>query len=497
MQFQENVFKIVLQDVQAKNEPVSSPTSPITHHTQTHDFLSSDSCRNNADTISPTANSQSSSVNKYSKPVKSPSNRHIESVSSSDCRKLRSSTVEAFCNSSSLESRSKLKYFDQNYTEDKSKATKLQHMLDFSGNMCATESAKKYASLNSFAEKSITSGSAQQTYHANYHTLKNLSNAKNSRLGDHNNTANHSPCHISELDACDWSKFHRSHLETSIKSNTIQRQSLPLMISCLQSPILRNGDTVRPSSAVSDVSAVNIDSPRRVVIGNIIASSNTSSPVSKVMVKPNSILKKDNSTDRNQILNRCVSTEIYFPQLASATTTIHCETHIDSAITQLTCNTAPVAEHKPITFTNNEPRVHSDDSKEWPSTPHPSTPHPSTPHPPTSATSTTYFGQMSFDSDTMKKLLRSLPSSPTRNNGGSVDYDDVDISTTAGISGRTKELCRTKSLNTHVRPPLSTSDVVQCHDHTVVGPTACRPREVQHVDMFNKVSHLKLHSYVI
>ncbi|XP_012943429.2 sialidase [Aplysia californica] len=259
---------------------------------------------------------------------------------------------------------------------------------------------------------------------------------------------------------------------------------------------------VRPASAVSDLAQQKGSSPKHVVISDIVSVSisGVTSPSPPTVYNPNSdklngILKRDNSvrvdpvgfdqTDQKQVRGHfqtsfiagddsttntsCDSTKI--PQILRASSgspppprdpsppppppppppeenAPSSSKGQKSTLTVDTSLTTPASRH-----------TSSSESPEWPSPPEPLTPQtPQTPNAP---------GQMSFDSDTIQRMLRSLPSSPIAK-----DYDDEDMGFHEGTASsvdehgqakpgangsstangrRGSKLSRTKSLNVHDR----------------------------------------------
>ncbi|XP_070190492.1 protein still life, isoform SIF type 1-like isoform X2 [Littorina saxatilis] len=274
-------------------------------------------------------------------------------------------------------------------------------------------------------------------------------------------------------------------------ANTPQRKSLPPMSTTKGgSPSKRLQDIVRPASAISDITAQKIESPKRVQIGEVITASRTSSPVSLTNEKPNGILKKDSSTlaaaerslsAAHPTLSRCVSMDAERSQQlhASAPTPPppppppppreDSVSSFSKKKSHLTVETGASSGGN-----NNSRHTSSSESPEWPSPPEPLTPQ----------TPTTPLGGMEFDSDTIKRLLRSLPASP-------VDKDECDLGfhDDGGKAQRRAQLARTKSLNTHDRAPTRGANAVRGRQqHVVVGPVLCKAGEVHRSRMFNKVA---------
>ncbi|XP_076466563.1 protein still life, isoform SIF type 1-like isoform X2 [Babylonia areolata] len=321
-------------------------------------------------------------------------------------------------------------------------------------------------------------------------------------------------------------------------SATCQRKSMPSMSSssaisaaasssaCRESPSKRQlQDMVRPASAISDITAQKIESPKRVVIGDVITASRTSSPVPGMAAhheKPNGILKKESSGDRgggllppgekhllqphphhhpHPTLSRCVSMDAERsqqvvdlppppppPPAAAPEDSLHPHHHhhlspspspTQKKSHHLSVDTFPSGNNN-SNNSNNSRHTSSSESPEWPSPPEPLTPQ----------TPTTPLGHMEFDSDTIKRLLRSLPSSPIDKEDLDLGFhDDPSLAGGKGQGRRASQLSRTKSLNTHDRVPAKGSNSVRSRQsHVVVGPVVCKAGEVQRSKMFNKVA---------
>ncbi|CAL1542685.1 unnamed protein product, partial [Lymnaea stagnalis] len=131
---------------------------------------------------------------------------------------------------------------------------------------------------------------------------------------------------------------------------------------------------------------------------------------------------------------------------------------------------------------------------EWPSPPEPLTPQtPQTPNAP---------GQMSFDSDTIQKMLRSLPSSPIEKDyANDLDlgfHEEFNISDDSqqhqgqdrdGGSRRGSRLSRTKSLNVHDRNTKTGSNPRRQQSMDTPGGAGPQQRSDPYKPrMFNKIA---------
>ena len=309
------------------------------------------------------------------------------------------------------------------------------------------------------------------------------------------------------LDNCKGTVLRRANSE-SPSAATAHRKSLPSM-SSRESPGKKIHDIVRPASAISEITAHKMESPKRVVIGEVITASRTSSPVSVACEKRNGILKKDSSGssggggggsgvgfgvvgglstgDRaHPTLNRCVSMDAERsqqhdlsppppPPPPSTTSDLYPTSASCQKKSHLTVDTTLAPGGGVGAGGNASRHTSSSESPEWPSPPEPLTPQ----------TPTTPLG-MEFDSDTIKRLLRSLPSSPIEECDLGF-HDDPNLSR-QGQGRRSSQLARTKSLNTHDRVPVKGANSVRGRQtHVVVGPVVCKAGEVHRSKMFNKV----------
>ena len=315
------------------------------------------------------------------------------------------------------------------------------------------------------------------------------------------------------LDNCRGTVLRRANSESpsATAACTPQRKSLPPMMSSSSSllsggrggvgvgaesarasPSKKVHDVVRPASAISDMTAQKMESPKRVVIGDVITASRTSSPVSLTNEKPNGILKKDGGGGSGggggggeralPALSRCVSMDaersqqsgvgagVFPPPSPPPPPTPPPPLEPPQKKSHLTVDTTLTASGG-----NTSRHTSSSESPEWPSPPEPLTPQ----------TPTTPLGHMEFDSDTIKRLLRSLPSSPIDTKD---DYDFGFHDDGSGQGRRGSQLSRTKSLNTHDRVTVKGANSVRGRQqHVVVGPVVCKVGEVNRSRMFNKV----------
>nr|KAG5704026.1 hypothetical protein BaRGS_032115 [Batillaria attramentaria] len=275
-------------------------------------------------------------------------------------------------------------------------------------------------------------------------------------------------------------------------AGTAHRKSMPAVLSSKDSPSKKIHEIQRPASAISEITAQKLESPKRVVIGDVITASRTSSPVSLTNEKPNGILKKDSSclgaAERGHpTLERCVSIDAERSQQAGAGSGP--AVTLTSTAEEKEVPPPPPEKKSHLTVdttlapgNNNSRHTSSSESPEWPSPPEPLTPQtPSTP-----------LGQMEFDSDTIKRLLRSLPSSPVGNDDYDHGFHDDPSLEGQGQGRRNSSLARTKSLNTHDRQTTKGSAAVRgrvTHQHTVAGPVVCKAGELHFKSrMFNKVA---------
>ncbi|CAG5121637.1 unnamed protein product, partial [Candidula unifasciata] len=238
---------------------------------------------------------------------------------------------------------------------------------------------------------------------------------------------------------------------------------------------------VRPASAISDMANQKSSSPKHVQISDIVSvnitdiSSSCVPPtiINTSMDKPNGILKRDNSVRSDKIVQpeqSLLQTFAVGHQLETV-----CET-TPTTSSPPPLPEEPVVKHPKATLrvdtsitTPQSRNTSSSESPEWPSPPEPLTPQtPQTPNAP---------GQISFDSDTIQKMLRSLPSSPMDSDfpddadlGFHEEYSASDDSHTKHPQNdqqlqlprqngrRGNRLSRTKSLTVHDRNTKANSN---------------------------------------
>ncbi|PVD27952.1 hypothetical protein C0Q70_10528 [Pomacea canaliculata] len=292
---------------------------------------------------------------------------------------------------------------------------------------------------------------------------------------------------------CRGPVLRRANSESPNSGTLPQRKSMPSVLTARDSPSKRLQDIIRPASAIAEITAQKLESPKRVVISDVITGSRTSSPVSVTQEKPNGILKKDTSLGERMFpppLDRCVSMDADRSQQANnvcdGTTELDAADGAEGRDTSLSLSSASQASKKShltvdTTFTaGNSQHTSSSSSPEWPSPPEPLTPQtPSTP-----------LGHMEFDSDTIKRLLRSFPSSPVDKEDYDLGFHD-DPSLQDPSSIRRAQLARTKSLNTHDRPPARGGNSGRGRlqrEQTVGSAVVCKAGELHRSRMFNKVA---------
>lgn len=304
------------------------------------------------------------------------------------------------------------------------------------------------------------------------------------RVDYHYATVSKPRSETSVYDNCRGTVLRRAHSESPSAGNTPQRKSMPSILSARDSPSKRIHDTVRPASAIAEITAQRLESPKRVVIGDVITTSRTSSPVSLTNEKPNGILKKDTSMGGDRCLpalHKSVSVDAENMQHEISVTCV-----TDSVDADRVGSPSGKKSHLTVDTTltpGNSRHTSSSESPEWPSPPEPLTPQ----------TPTTPLGQLEFDSDTIKRLLRSLPSSPVDKEDYDLGFhDDPNLSSQGRGQGRRgSSLSRTKSLNTDdrarprggssVRGRLNQEPMASAH-------VVCKSMKVNRSRMFNKVA---------
>nr|KAI8758012.1 protein still life; isoform SIF type 1-like isoform X3 [Biomphalaria glabrata] len=254
---------------------------------------------------------------------------------------------------------------------------------------------------------------------------------------------------------------------------------------------------MRPSSAISDLANQKSSSPKHVQISDIVSVNitgtsilNTPTVIHPCADKPNGILKRDNSvrnerTQQIQISSFAGSEDATLPLRRAASPPALPEESPDSRPPKATLrvDTSLAAPQSRSTSSSESP--------EWPSPPEPLTPQtPQTPN----ATS-----QMSFDSDTIQKMLRSLPSSPIdKDYSNDLDlgfHEELNISDDGQLQPqdsngrRGSRLSRTKSLTVHDRNTKTSSNPRRQQSMDTPGqPVSYQRSEGQKPRMFNKIA---------
>ncbi|XP_055889576.1 protein still life, isoform SIF type 1-like isoform X3 [Biomphalaria glabrata] len=254
---------------------------------------------------------------------------------------------------------------------------------------------------------------------------------------------------------------------------------------------------MRPSSAISDLANQKSSSPKHVQISDIVSVNitgtsilNTPTVIHPCADKPNGILKRDNSvrnerTQQIQISSFAGSEDATLPLRRAASPSALPEENPDSRPPKATLrvDTSLAAPQSRSTSSSESP--------EWPSPPEPLTPQtPQTPN----ATS-----QMSFDSDTIQKMLRSLPSSPIdKDYSNDLDlgfHEELNISDDGQLQPqdsngrRGSRLSRTKSLTVHDRNTKTSSNPRRQQSMDTPGqPVSYQRSEGQKPRMFNKIA---------
>ncbi|KAH9494654.1 hypothetical protein Btru_020443 [Bulinus truncatus] len=251
---------------------------------------------------------------------------------------------------------------------------------------------------------------------------------------------------------------------------------------------------VRPSSAVSDMANQKSSSPKHVQISDIVSVNitgtsilNTPTVIHPCTDKPNGILKRDNSL-RNDVGQ-------WKPMSEDATLPLRRASNISPPLPPAeTSDSKPPKSTLRVDTSLAAPQsrsTSSSESPEWPSPPEPLTPQtPQTPNAP---------GQMSFDSDTIQKMLRSLPSSPIDkdyNNDLDLGFheelnisDDCQQQAQDANGRRGSRLSRTKSLNVHDRNTKASSNPRRQQSMDTPGqPVSFQRSEGHKPRMFNKIA---------
>lgn len=270
---------------------------------------------------------------------------------------------------------------------------------------------------------------------------------------------------------------------------------------------------VRPASAISDMANQKSSSPKHVQISDIVSVNITdaSTPCTPTVInpcldKPNGILKRDNSLKAGRSLAP------YQSQLQ--TSFVAGDDQKFKGNTRSSLSPLPPSPPSPSPPENstvseaketlnvrtivpgpNSPQTSSSESPEWPSPPEPLTPQtPLTPNGP---------DQLTFDSDTIQKMLRSLPSSPIdKNFSDDIDlgfHEDCDASGDSNnqtpqqpsVNGRRgSRLSRTKSLNFHDRNTKSNSNPRERQESldTLADPVTYHKVDAPRPRMFNKIA---------